>query len=341
MDVLGQNLKQTLTHPDWTWLSLALYLATPIIWWRVAGDEIGLYHAATGPVSALILSGGVIAFLGSRTTWQKALSLQVGLIFAPSTFGILSTIFHSAALDWMRGAPLSPLTAMGIYVAFGLPWVGSMFAPAVIAAPFQWLFAPTRRTPSPTDGRAAPIQDVPAVRTTWLLWTAATVVGLGAPALFFAGAAIFYPVGLLGYTLLPAVLQWWVWRRHWSEPGWWIAATTAGVLSGILFGVSYILQDLYIGVRGELDTVLTWSAFGAVLGIAQWLVLRRRFDHAYVWVLANVLSWPAGWVIARLIGLALNIGDVDWADPVVRPAVVGAATGLALVWLLRRPRPWP
>jgi hypothetical protein len=139
---------------------------------------------------------------------------------------------------------------------------------------------------------------------------------------------ITYPWAMFLFATLLGALQWLVLRRYFRGAGWWIVATAAGVVVGGYIGVSYTLQDLYIGRRGELDPILTWSTFGAVLGLAQWLVLRLRCEHAHVWVLANVLLWPAAWVISNPIGFTLAQG-----------IVVGGVTGLVLVWLLRRPRP--
>jgi hypothetical protein len=66
-----------------------------------------------------------------------------------------------------------------------------------------------------------------------------------------------------------------------------------GIAIGTRVGVAYVLQYLYLEVeQGELDPLLTGSTFGALRSLAQWLVLRRPFERAHAWVLANMLVWP-------------------------------------------------
>ena len=88
--------------------------------------------------------------------------------------------------------------------------------------------------------------------------------------------------------------------------------------------------------------VLYVAALGALLGLFQWLVLRHHVPRAGWWVLANALAWIAG--------LAVGIGGPslfqDWSSMgaviamgtiigLSMGGLVGAITGLALVWLLR------
>ncbi len=80
---------------------------------------------------------------------------------------------------------------------------------------------------------------------------------------------------------------------------------------------------------------------GLVLGIPQWIVLRRYINRAVWWVSANAVAWAigmpivffgagavpeqaSGWLLVLLILLTLLIAG----------AVVGAVHGCALVWLL-------
>jgi len=72
---------------------------------------------------------------------------------------------------------------------------------------------------------------------------------------------------------------------------------------------------------------------GAVVGILQWLVLRRQVSRAGWWVLASTVG----------LGLSMAVAgaflDMELVGLLVGGAVLGAVTGGALVWLLRQPVP--
>lgn len=334
MKSLLYELRQTVFHPDWTRLSLAMYLATPLIWWRLAHADYDPYVLLIELlISASALSGGIIAYLRSRAAWQRALSLQVGLILAPSTASIVSRIFWSDALDWAHGRPLSPLAIAGIYAAFSIPWLGLMFMPALLV-PFQRVIARAGTTPPVVDKQPLPALKAPVMWRTWLLWIVATF----APGVIFSVTA---PAAWLLYPLLIGLLQWLVLRRHFRGAGLWMAATAAGLVCSSYLAGRYVLEDLYVGQRGELDPILSHSAFGAVLGVAQWLVLRRASGRAFWWVLVNMLGWPMAWAASRIVDLVLNIDVANWIDLAVRGTVAGAVTGLVLVWLLGHSRSEP
>ena len=138
----------------------------------------------------------------------------------------------------------------------------------------------------------------------------------------FLSSYILFPV--LG--LLAGFLQYLLLRRHLPRMGWWIAATTLGLLLGLVGG-RLLSRTLYSTLDkvwfGTLMTIL----IGGSMGLAQWLVLRQRVRHAAWWILANVLGWGVvGWGAATL------------SNQMVIPAVgimlvPGIATSIAL-WLL-------
>jgi hypothetical protein len=126
----------------------------------------------------------------------------------------------------------------------------------------------------------------------------------------------------------------------------WVGATAAAAALGWAVAMP-------LGVYGSsLPTAMLVAAafiaatvlLGAV-GAAQWLVLRRFVATAWLWVPANALAW--------LLGLAFPFAAlslVDEGDPaalvvmaglaggLAMAVVVAAATGLALVRLLRPPQ---
>ena len=78
---------------------------------------------------------------------------------------------------------------------------------------------------------------------------------------------------------------------------------------------------------------------GALLGLAQWFVLRRHLRQAGWWVPANATAWAVGMVVA-FAGTDVVQQDALVPAAVVRGTsmgvLVGAIHGGFLVWLLRR-----
>jgi hypothetical protein len=78
-------------------------------------------------------------------------------------------------------------------------------------------------------------------------------------------------------------------------------------------------------VVGTVGVVVASTVVGVVVGVLQWLVLRRRIASAGWWVLATTV----GVAVGGAVGVALDARPVGG---IVTPAI----TGGALVWLLRR-----
>ena len=122
--------------------------------------------------------------------------------------------------------------------------------------------------------------------------------------------------------ILVGVFQWLVLRRYVTGAVRWVLASLGAAVAGAL---------LALGV-GLFDADLGWVAgaglYGTLVGVLQWLVLRRQVARAGWWVLATTV----GWVVAIPVGDIA--GPPGWA-------VYGAITGTVLVWLLRQAAPAP
>ena len=76
---------------------------------------------------------------------------------------------------------------------------------------------------------------------------------------------------------------------------------------------------------------------GLSAGMAQWLILRRRFPQAGWWIGANVLGWAAGWsLITAAEGSDVSVAMI-YALGAAGAALVGIVTGIALIGLVREP----
>ena len=142
--------------------------------------------------------------------------------------------------------------------------------------------------------------------------------------------AVLY--GILGTSV--AILQWLVLRAHVPQASRWVLASAVG---WTLVGA---LADL-VEIRAGLMAL--WPAIvGAAVGAFQWLVLRRHVRLAGLWIVASasgwVLSWHAATAMDRIVATIVSSEKAGLALLfAIFTAVVGAFTGLALVWLLRHP----
>jgi hypothetical protein len=110
--------------------------------------------------------------------------------------------------------------------------------------------------------------------------------------------------------------QWVVLKPLIRQDGWWIAASAGGWAAG---------WAIVLSVFPPGTELLAEAVIGASLGLVQWLVLRQQVHGAWWWIVLSTLGWSVG--LMGILGAPLA------------GAVAGAATGMALEFLLRHPRP--
>ncbi|MFC1683419.1 hypothetical protein ACFL0G_04355 [Candidatus Zixiibacteriota bacterium] len=158
---------------------------------------------------------------------------------------------------------------------------------------------------------------------------------------FMLGAGLGFMVGLM---------QWFVLRRYIPRASLWVLLSTVGFAlamgSGygaavVSFGYSEGLDEL-----GSFAAILGWTVVvalgGAVMGILQWLVLRREISRAGWWMLASTVGWGLSMAVAGAILIEYKWAYSPGGALVLlfgSGALLGAITGGALVWILRQPLP--
>jgi hypothetical protein len=175
----------------------------------------------------------------------------------------------------------------------------------------------------------------------WRRWVLMTITGvaLGAFALYFGGI-------LVGLT------QWLVLRKLIARPNKWIFATGVGWFFGHILGVLILSNATDYSMGSILRVVFGIPLMFAVLGLAQWFVLKGRFSKAQWWIFATTIGGAIGVILsvgvviffAILLSKLLNVkpgfenevililGIVGFISGV---AMFGAVTGTAMVWLLK------
>ena len=179
----------------------------------------------------------------------------------------------------------------------------------------------------------------------WLGWTLATAGGMligFLPALLLVNvlslglAQIIVPV--LAGTLI-GLAQWLALRNFLTTHSDWILATGTSWAVGYVLGL-FLIQHMPATFLGG---ILGYLLFGAIVALVQWPLLRREIPHLLVWMLASAIGWAAGfWTGQAALSLFFNGGLIP---PVVGTAIItvtsgliaGAITGVALVWIVRKP----
>jgi hypothetical protein len=93
-----------------------------------------------------------------------------------------------------------------------------------------------------------------------------------------------------------------------------------------------------------LYTTVAGLAFGSLVGIAQYVILRKFYSGAYVWIFANALGWASSFVLFYLALLLftspiINILIVAGAC-ILSGLIQGIITGSALHFLMAVKKPF-
>jgi hypothetical protein len=178
----------------------------------------------------------------------------------------------------------------------------------------------------------------------WLGWTLATAGGM---LLGFLPTILLVNVLNLGLAQIAVPVlagtvigfaQWLVLRRYVT------AATQWDWTDGISWAAGYVLGLLLIQLLPStvFAAFIGYFLFGLIVALVQWPVLRREIPHVITWLVASALAWAAGyWASQAVLSL--------FTDPLIAPAVgttviavtsglvAGAITGIALIWIVRKP----
>jgi hypothetical protein len=179
----------------------------------------------------------------------------------------------------------------------------------------------------------------------WLEWTLATAFGmlLGfLPSLVLVNIldlALARLIVPLFEGFMVGLAQWVVLRKYVNAVSDWILAAGASWAVGYALGL-FIIN----GLTGTgLDGFIGYILFGIIVGLVQWPLLRREIPNVWMWILANVIGWTAGFFLSQISLDLLFNGPV--IDPVASTSVIsgvsglvaGAITGIALIRIVRQP----
>jgi len=178
----------------------------------------------------------------------------------------------------------------------------------------------------------------------WLGWTLATAGGM---LLGFLPTILLVNVLNLGLAQIAVPVlagtvigfaQWLVLRRYVT------ASTQWDWTDGISWAAGYILGLLLIQLLPStvFAAFIGYFLFGVIVALVQWPVLRREIPQVLTWLVASAVAWALGYWASQAV---LSLFTDPLIEPVVGTAVIaitsglvaGAITGLALIWIVRKP----
>jgi hypothetical protein len=90
--------------------------------------------------------------------------------------------------------------------------------------------------------------------------------------------------------LISGLLQYGLLRLYVPKMGGWILATLAGCL--LVFVTMTLLTRVFETAFLNLwNGALAFATIGGLIGLSQWILLRRRISKAGWWILASILGW--------------------------------------------------
>jgi hypothetical protein len=139
-------------------------------------------------------------------------------------------------------------------------------------------------------------------------------------------------VALLVLTIPFGLAQWLVLRRFIPLSPLWVITIPISVFLYSLIATA-IPVSLWQIVNGEATSTLTlmFIILGTVMGLPQWLILRRKLTRAALWILGSALGMGLGFGLVLATGL---INQSEYISYTVVVLVYSIATGSLLSWLL-------
>jgi len=173
----------------------------------------------------------------------------------------------------------------------------------------------------------------------FLIWIAANLLGFFSMSVLLIALPILKsipnfttPFSIIGVTF--GLAQWLVLRRLiLLSPIWVLTFPVSWFLSSLI--AAAIPESLWQIIDSESPVTLSvaYIIMGAVIGLPQWLILRRKLSKAALWILGSSLGVGLGFGLVLVTGL---INQSEYISYVVVVIVYSIATGTILSWLLNQ-----
>jgi hypothetical protein len=174
------------------------------------------------------------------------------------------------------------------------------------------------------------------IRSSFLSWIIANLLGFATlGALIFVLPFLKSNPGIVAGALiigLPIGLSQWIALRRLAPISiLWVLTIAIGLLLSVVV-LRVVPGRTWEYVDDESVVVLAaiYTAFGFIVGLIQWFLLRRQFPNSLVWLLGSSLGSGLGFGLVLASGLISQSGIIS---SIIVVLVYASATGLALEWL--------
>ena len=174
-------------------------------------------------------------------------------------------------------------------------------------------------------------------RKTVVIWSVANILGLSIPPLvlflvprFTAISGLFSTALIISLPL--SIAQWAALRKTLPVSALWIFSIPASILAMVLF-IREVPERYFSFINSESLAVLAAAFFviGLIIGLPQWLLLRRECSGSSIWLLGSGLGVGVGAFIVIATDLVNRFGLLAYMIVVL---VYIVATGTALARLI-------
>lgn len=117
-------------------------------------------------------------------------------------------------------------------------------------------------------------------------------------------------------------------RQHLSNVRGWVLATAAGWIGGT---IPLLLPGWVTWAQAPINVSLLFTSMGFIIGLLQWIVLRKRLPRSGWWIVANVIGWG-------ILSLFMQGNALDQFTLLMLGFFPAAMTAIALAYLLNRQR---
>jgi hypothetical protein len=171
----------------------------------------------------------------------------------------------------------------------------------------------------------------------FLIWFLANILGFGALGAlilvfpFMLGKAGFYITSF--FLAIPISLaQWIALRRTLQLSVFWILTVPVGIPLSFLL-MSIIPAGLWFEADDDSLAAMTSMIFvvGLVIGLLQWIILRRQIERASVWILGSAVAVAGSFWLISVSHLIDQSGIISY---IAVAMVYSGITGLVLSGLL-------
>lgn len=164
------------------------------------------------------------------------------------------------------------------------------------------------------------------------IWSVGEIVedALGETVAIIITGSIFGAIFALGGSVGSGYL---LRKDHISTGRWILTSVVAGAIGmAVAFTLAFAVSDLE-SIPEVVAGLMMGISLGLAIGIAQWSVFRQQGIVANEWILISTLAY----LLAVTVGFSLGGEGREWLSLGVMGLLVGAVSGLGIVWLRRRP----